>query len=372
MGERVLLAGGGTGGHLYPALNLASALRRIRPEVRLLLLGAKRGIENHVLPTAGVPYRLLPMEPLYRWQPWRNWRHIFSDPRVAAGLMTVFRDFDPQLVVGTGGYVSAPAVAMGVLRRRRTALQEQNAMPGLATRSLAPFVDQLHLGYPEAGDRLRRGRRTKVFSYGNPVDLHPPEDPFRWPETRVVAVIGGSQGARGLNDLLLRDLEAATSWPADTSLVWVTGPAHRAEVAARIAGLTFAAHIRVVPFVHALGAQLGAVTLAVSRAGAMFCAELAAAGVPAIFVPFPAATADHQRHNALALADAGAARVLEESSVAAGELWNAVVELLREESRLRQMSQAMRERGQPDAAERTARELLRLLSSDGGGDSGAG
>lgn len=372
MGERILLAGGGTGGHLYPSLNLAAALRRASPEVEVLLVGATRGIEARLLPEAGPPYVLLPMEPLYRTEPWRNWRHVPSLPRVGFGLRKAFRDFDPDLVVGTGGYASLPAVALALATGRRTALQEQNAQPGLVTKLLAPFVDQLHLGYPEARHRLRPGRKTEVFAHGNPVAFEAPRDPFPWPEPPVVAVIGGSQGARGLNEIVLRDLEGATSWPGGASLVWSTGPTHRAEVAARVARLPFAERIRVVSFVPGLGAQLDAVTVAVCRAGAMFCAELAAAGVPAVFVPFPAAAAHHQRHNALALAEAGAALVFEEGTLASGELWEVVLGLLREESRLLRMSRAMRARGRPEAADRTARELLRLLSSERGEHGGDG
>ncbi|MFO7588405.1 MAG: glycosyltransferase, partial [Gemmatimonadota bacterium] len=143
------------------------------------------------------------------------------------------------------------------------------------------------------------------------------------------------------------------------------GPAHHAAVAARVAGLPAADRIRTVPYVDELGARLGGVTLAVSRAGAMFCSELAAAGVPAVLVPFPAAAGDHQRHNAAALEAAGAARMLEEGAVAAGELWRAVLELLGEERRLASMASAMRARGRPDAAERIAREVLELAAATG-------
>ncbi len=368
MSERILLAGGGTGGHLYPALNLAGAIRRVRPEANVLLVGAQRGVEAKILPEAGLPYRLLPMEPLYRSRPWRNWRLARSGPAVAAGLRRVFRDFDPQLVVGTGGYASAPALLAGLLSGRPTALQEQNAFPGLVLRSLAPVVNQVHLGYPEAAERLRTGSRTKLFAYGNPVAVDEPSRPFDWPDPPVLGVIGGSQGARGLNQRLLSDLADATDWPEGLSIVWVTGPTHHSEVAAATACLPFAPRIISVPFISGLGAQLSRLTLAVCRSGAMFCSELAVSGVPAVFVPFPAAAADHQWHNALALSDAGAAVVLEERSVRPGELWRTVLRLLRDDERLSLMAGAMRERGRPDAADRTVAELLRLLSSGRGGN----
>ncbi|MFQ5888459.1 MAG: glycosyltransferase [Gemmatimonadota bacterium] len=370
-GPRILLAGGGTGGHLMPALNLAEALRRAEPRAEVLLLGAERGIERAVLPSRGLPYRLLPMQPIYRSRPWRNWRLLGSAPAVVAGLAAVFRELDPELVVGTGGYASGPAVVWGRVGGRRTALQEQNARPGLVTRWLARHVDQLHLGYPEARARLRPGRHTRLFAFGNPVA--PPAgggsgaERFPWPEGRIVALIGGSQGARALNERLLADLAATRTWPEDVRLVWVTGAAHEQEVAARVGEHPWANRIRVVPFIPELGSQLGRLTLAVSRAGAMFLSELAAAGVPAVLVPLPSAAAGHQSENARALEAAGAAVRLEQEELRPGRLWETIVGLLADPARLACMASAMRGRGRPDAAMRIARELLRLAGESRAG-----
>lgn len=391
---RILIAGGGTGGHLYPALNLAAALRKAEPGAEVLLLGARRGVEARVLPETGWPYRLLPLQPLHRSRPWRNWRLLASAPAVVGGLREAFRELDPGLVVGTGGYASGPAVLWGRLTGRRTAIQEQNAEPGLATRLLAPRVDQVHLGHPEAEARLRPGRGTEVFAFGNPV-ARPEGGPrearteFAWPEGRVLLVSGGSQGARGLNRRLLEDLEAAavaapgpsaregpggptpvacpgasraTGWPRGWSMVWLAGPAHAAEVEARAAALPWADRIRVLPFLPDLGARLGAVSLAIARAGAMFVAELAAAGVPAILVPFPAAAGGHQSANARAMAAGGAAAVREEAELAPGELWDLARGLMTDEEERRRMAAAARERGAPEAADRIAAELLRLVA----------
>ncbi|MDT8435493.1 MAG: UDP-N-acetylglucosamine--N-acetylmuramyl-(pentapeptide) pyrophosphoryl-undecaprenol N-acetylglucosamine transferase [Gemmatimonadota bacterium] len=368
-GERFVIAGGGTGGHLVPALNLAAALGRADASARVTVVGAERGIEARVLPESGLSWSLLPMEPLRRSRPWRNWRVAATAPRVLGGLRRLFRDVAPDVVVGTGGYASGPVVLYGILTGRATALQEQNAQPGLVTRWLAPRVDRVYLGYPEAAGRLRPGRRTVVHAWGNPVAPPtagaPDPEEFRWPAGRVVAVIGGSQGARGLNERLLRDLEASDRWPEGVSLVWVAGPAHHAAVADRVERLPVAPRIRVVPWVPDLGRRLTGLTLAIGRAGAMFCAELAAAGVPAVLVPFPAAAADHQRRNAAALADAGAAVLREEERLRDGELWETVTSLLADESRRAAMSRAMAERGRPEAADRIARDLVELAATGG-------
>lgn len=375
MATRILIAGGGTGGHLVPALNLAAALRRVEPGCELLLVGASRGVESRVLPTSGYGFRLLPMQPLRRSRPWENWRLLASLPGVFRGVREAFRSLDPDVVVGTGGYASAPPLAWAIAGRRPTAIQEQNAWPGLVTRLLAAHVDQVHLGYPEAEQRLKAGRATRVEAHGNPVarpaDARPSsEPPFSWPEGRIVLATGGSQGAKGLNDLLLRDLATAASWPSGTTLVWVTGPAHAEAVSAGVRGTPWADRIRVTPWIDGLGAQLGRVDLAIARAGAMFSAELAAAGVPALLVPLPTSAGDHQRHNARALEAAGAALVFEQDNTAPGALWDAVVEILGGPSKREAMSARMAERGRSDAADRIAADLLALAAAHRGGRHG--
>ncbi len=367
---RILLAGGGTGGHLYPALNLAAALRALDPGVALLLVGSRRGIESRVLPERNVPYRLLPMQPIYRSRPWRNLRLLASAPAVGWMVSEIFRSFRPHLVVGTGGYASAPAVAWAVAKRIPTALQEQNAYPGMVTRMLSKRVDQLHLGYPEALRHLSPGAHTEVRSHGNPVALMRDTDRgtvrtasehgYTWPPGRVVLVTGGSQGARGINEALLRSFDSAPDWPQDVSVVWVTGPAHSDAIGKRVSGTRWAKHIDVVPYIEDLGSQLRNVTLTIARAGAMSLAEVTAAGVPAVLVPLPTSAAGHQLANARALANAGAAVVREEDELADGDLWSVAREVLDDPERLAGMATASRERGSPNAALQVAADLLRL------------
>src|SRR5690606_36609472 len=169
----VLFAGGGTGGHLYPALALAEAMKRERADLVVYFVGARRGVEARVLPKQGVPHVLLPFEPLRRDRVWQNWRLVPSAFRSAAGLARLFRRVKPDLVVGTGGYASGPACAWAVLAGVPMALQEQNAWPGLTTRWLSRWARQVHLGFPEAAARLKPGRRTEVFALGNPI--RPPD-----------------------------------------------------------------------------------------------------------------------------------------------------------------------------------------------------
>ncbi|MFV1986456.1 MAG: glycosyltransferase [Gemmatimonadota bacterium] len=362
-GSRVLFAGGGTGGHLYPALNIADAMRRLDPETECFFVGSRRGIESRVLPDSGYPHRLLPLEPVHRAKPWRNWRLAVTAPAVVSGVSEAFRAFRPQLVVGTGGYVSGAALAWARLKGIPIALQEQNAEPGLVTRLMAKHAMQVHLGYPEARSRLDPGPETVVSDSGNPVA--PPDDAapvgvYEWPAGRVLLVVGGSQGARAINEGLLADLEASVDdpWPEDLTIVWIAGRDHADSVSERVAALPAGWRVDVVPFITDLGRQLDQVTLALSRAGAMLVAELCVAGCPALLVPLPTAAANHQTINAEALAEAGAAVSREERDLGPGELWEVCRALLADPARLSKMSEAARARGRPGAAREIAAAML--------------
>ncbi len=369
----MVLAGGGTGGHLYPALNLAEELVRMGGAV-VTLVGAQRGVDREVLPRRGHPYTLLPVEPLYRRRPWRNLRSIWSfgrSLRTAARLLDSFR---PDVVVGTGGYVAAPVLAAAIWRDIPTALQEQNSEPGITTRWFAPRCDQIHLGYPEARERLRPSAKAMVTTYGNPI---------RWRERRptpdearrelglgagpVVLAVGGSQGARPLNEAWVACLQQAGAgglppWPDGVELYWATGPAHYEAVRGELARLGPLPWVRAVAYVEAMDLALAAADLAVSRAGAMALAEMCAWGVPMLLVPLPHAAGDHQRRNAEALAGAGAARVLLQEDLEARpeSLWQAVGDLLANGEARARMAGAARARGRPDAGRRIAEELLEL------------
>lgn len=381
---RVVLAGGGTGGHLYPALNLAEELVRLGAgTVSVKLVGASRGVDAAVLPRRAYPYALLPVEPVYRTRVWRNLRSALSFGASLWIVRRVFREFAPQLVVGTGGYVCGPVLAWALRRGIATVLQEQNRYPGITTRLFARRARQIHLGYPEALQHLRPRPATKVTTYGNPV---------RWPERSpardearralglgsgpVVLAVGGSQGSHALNEALVRcvhgvlegRLPALPALPARAELYWATGPAHYDAVRTRFAPAGTPPWVRLVPYIDEMDLALGAADVAVSRAGAMALAEMCAWGVPMILVPFPHAAGDHQRRNAEALAAAGAAehvpQTLLESDPAA--LWRRITALVSDSERRDAMARAARSRGCPDAARRMAADMLELVSVEAG------
>jgi UDP-N-acetylglucosamine--N-acetylmuramyl-(pentapeptide) pyrophosphoryl-undecaprenol N-acetylglucosamine transferase len=369
----VLFAGGGTGGHLYPAIALADAVRSERPGLPVHFVGAQRGVEASVLPRRGEPHTLLPLLPIFRDRIWRNWRLPLSSTRTFARLAGLFRSFRPELVVGTGGYASGPAGLFAVLRGVPLALQEQNSSPGFTTRLLARWARQVHLGFPEAARQLKPGRRTRILSLGNPI--RPPDPTLDRAASRqlfglgagatVLLVVGGSQGARNVNEFLLNALrgvkEGRAARPADLEILWATGPSHIESVAGRLSSLGIGAWVKAVGYIEDMPRALAAADIALSRAGAMATAELLAWGVPTVLVPLPTAAANHQLHNARALEAAGAAVCLEEAGLSPDQLWSAITDLVENADRRSAMAAAARDRARPHAARDIARELLTLL-----------
>lgn len=378
-GPRILFAGGGTGGHLYPALALAEAFQRRDDAAQVHFVGAQRGIEARVLPERGVPHTLLPAEPIRRSQPWQNWRLLPSFAGSVRGLRRLFRDFQPDLVVGTGGYASGPVGAWALLNRVPLALQEQNSFPGVTTRMLARRARQIHLAFPEAQEHLRPGPRTEIVFSGNPIQ--PPDPSIDPAESRrhfglwegpVVLVTGGSQGARAINEALLADLQGVAagrlgSPPDGMQILWATGPAHFKSIQSRLAEINLGDWVKIIPYIQEMPLAQACSDAAISRAGAMALAELCAWGIPSILIPLPSAAANHQHHNAVALADAGAAVLLPESDLRFGRLWQELVQLLGDSARREAMASRARSRGQPDAAAEIVADLSRLLHSSADG-----
>jgi UDP-N-acetylglucosamine--N-acetylmuramyl-(pentapeptide) pyrophosphoryl-undecaprenol N-acetylglucosamine transferase len=356
---RILIAGGGTGGHLMPALALARAAADAGHEP--VLVGAQRGLEAEILPRQPFRFHLLPMEPLYRRAWWRNLRWPVIAVRAWRAVGRVLAQERPALVIGTGGYAAAPVVWRAQRAGIPTALQEANAFPGLATRLLARGARQIHLAFPEARAHLKVGAATEVWVTGNPVRPPEPGDriealaQFGLPSERpTVLVIGGSQGARALNEAVAGAL--ALGALSGINVLWGTGLAHYA----RYRDLEVPGRVVVHGFIDPIAPAYRAADLVVSRAGSTV-AELCAWGKASVLVPLPTAAADHQMFNARALADAHAAVLLPEAELSPQSLAAVVTSLVADPRRLASLAAAARGRGHPDAARTIMSEILTLV-----------
>ena len=359
----VLIAGGGTGGHLMPALAIATALQEQAPEVEPVLIGATRGVEARILPTRDFRFHLLPTEPIYRRAWWRNFRWPFVAGRLLREVGRVFDTERPAAVLGTGGYASGPVVWWAARHGIPTAIQEQNAYPGLATRWLSRRVRHVYLGLPEAQRLLQFGQNTKVFDTGNPIV---PPIPGRRSAAAakfgldgarpVVLVTGGSQGARAINQAVAGWLDAGG--PGNAVLIWVTGRGTYDE----FARYHRPPEVQVLDFLDPMGDGYAVADLVVSRAGMITVAELCAWGLPNILVPLPTAAADHQSHNARVLAASGASLMLPQAELTPDRLRDVITGLLGDQARRKQMGERALARGRPQAAREIVSNLLTLIS----------
>jgi UDP-N-acetylglucosamine--N-acetylmuramyl-(pentapeptide) pyrophosphoryl-undecaprenol N-acetylglucosamine transferase len=359
----VLIAGGGTGGHLMPALAIAAALQEQASEIEPVLIGATRGVEARILPSRDFRFHLLPTEPIYRRAWWRNFRWPFVAGRLLREVGRVFETERPAAVLGTGGYASGPVVWWAARHGVPTAIQEQNAYPGLASRWLSRRVRHVYLGLPEARRLLRFGPNTSVFDTGNPIT--PPAPGRRSAAAAkfglggarpVVLVTGGSQGAHAINRAVAGWLDGGG--PGNADLIWVTGRGTYDE----FARYHRPPQVQVVDFLDPMGDGYAVADLVVSRAGMITVAELCAWGLPNILVPLPTAAADHQTYNAKVLVASGASLLLPQTELTPDHLGEVVTALLSDPVRRKQMGEQALARGRPQAAREIVSNLLTLIS----------
>jgi UDP-N-acetylglucosamine--N-acetylmuramyl-(pentapeptide) pyrophosphoryl-undecaprenol N-acetylglucosamine transferase len=348
----VLIAAGGTGGHLFPGLAVADEIVRRDPAARVVFAGTPKGLESRLVPRAGYALELLPILPLNGVGLARMLKGLLALPwglLRSAGLVLRLR---PAAVLGIGGYAGGPVTLLAALLGVRAVILEPNASPGFTNRVLRPFARAAACAYEEA----RAAFGPKGVLTGNPVRggfAALPRKEHR--EPLALLAFGGSQGSRVLNRALVAALPHLPG-AERLRIVHQTGPAMRDEVEAtyRAAGR----EAEVLPFLDDMERRFGEADLVVSRSGATTCAELTVAGKAAILVPFALAADDHQRTNARALAAAGAAVVLEEKDLSGESLAAAVRALVLEPARIAAMEEAARRIGRPDAAARVADLLL--------------
>jgi UDP-N-acetylglucosamine--N-acetylmuramyl-(pentapeptide) pyrophosphoryl-undecaprenol N-acetylglucosamine transferase len=351
----VVLAGGGTGGHLFPGLALAEALREARPDAEVLFLGSDDGIEVRELPKHGLALKALPSVKAAR---------LSALPRAAVNLARSYlrarraiRRFGAEALVALGGYGAvAPALAARTLRVPVVAL-EQNAIPGRATRLVARWSEEVHLSFADAASAVRA--RGRVLVTGNPVRRAVLESAGAPDEARdTILVLGGSQGARRLNELAAAALRRLAPRVRGLKAVVLAGPAWEEEARRLAAGCGM--EVTVTGFSDAMHELYARARAAISRAGATAVAELACAGIPAVLVPFPFAKDDHQTANARVLERDGGSVVFAEKDLTPEALADALEGLLADPARREAMREGLRRSARPRARATVAASVLAL------------
>lgn len=351
----LVFAGGGTGGHVYPMIAVAEAVRRLAPAVRIVFVGTERGIEARAVPKSGHELELMRVLPLRGGGVLGFVRGVGRAAMALGDGRRLVRRLEPSAVLSVGGYAAGPVSLAAWTLGVPLAVLEPNSVIGLANRLVAPLARRAYLAFPEAE---RHFRRDRVLRAGVP--LRPgfvPAAPEAPGERVRVLVLGGSQGAKALNEAMPR---AVAKLGGRVEVVHQSGAAGADEVRRLYAELGVGSHASVVPFIDDMPAALARADLVVGRSGAGALSEMCAVGRPGLLVPYPFAAGDHQRVNAEALVKAGAARAVPNKDADPERLAREIGELAGDRALLARMADAARAIGRPMAAETIARDLLSL------------
>lgn len=366
---KIIVSGGGTGGHIYPALTLIDAIKSKRPDAEFLYVGTEKGLEADIVPKAGINFTALKLEGGFE-------RRFTAEniSRAANAIWSIKRasdiikKFKPNAVVGTGGYVCGPILLAASLMKVPTLIQEQNAVAGVTNKILSRFVDKIAVG---THDALKNFPASKTIYTGNPIrravlDAKKSDGlkEFNFTDDLpIVLISGGSRGARSINNAMIDVLKLAAE-KKSAQFLHVTGKGEFDSVTKKLhdAGLTLdEPNIKVVPYLYNMPRAMAMADLAIFRAGATGLAELTARGVPAILIPYPYAAENHQEFNARSLVEAGAARMILNKDLTAEILSAQLDELLSSPEKLKSMAAASLSLGKPNATDEIANLILELI-----------
>ncbi len=352
---KIVVSGGGTGGHIYPALALIKEIRKLNPSAEFLYIGTEKGLESNIVTREGIPFKTIHITGFKRKLSFENIKTITRFLKGVQDSKKFIKEFKPDVVIGTGGYVCGPVVYAASKLHIPTIIHEQNSIPGLTNKFLSRYVDKVAICFEEAGQFFPK---EKVILTGNPrasevID----KDGSKGRESvglnssqKSVLLVGGSRGAKPLNDAFLSALSEVKE--KNYQFLYVTGEVHYDNVLNRVKAVGNPDNVIIRPFIHNMPDVLAGVDLVVARAGATTLAELTALGLPSILVPSPYVTNNHQEKNARSLSDKGAAILRLERDLTGSQLIKDIDSILLNPLKLEEMKKASSEIGIPDAASR--------------------
>ena len=360
---RVIISGGGTGGHIFPAVSIANAIKALRPDAKILFVGALGRMEMQRVPAAGYEIKGLPICGFDRKNLLKNFKVLYKIWKSQRMAKQIIKDFQPQVAVGVGGYASGPtlnkAAAMGI----PCLIQEQNSYAGVTNKLLAKKAEKICVAY-EGMERFFPAE--KIILTGNPVrqalldTTISREDAIKSfgldPTNKTILLVGGSLGARTINESVLQHLDLVKS--SDVQFIWQTGKYYSAAIAEQLKGQDIP-NLKVTDFISDMGAAYKAADLVISRAGASSISEFCLIGKPVILVPSPNVAEDHQTKNALALSTRSAAIYVKDAEAPA-TLLELAVKTVNDGAKLKSLSENVLKLALPDSAEIIAKEVIKL------------
>ncbi|WP_043933421.1 undecaprenyldiphospho-muramoylpentapeptide beta-N-acetylglucosaminyltransferase [Bacillus sp. EB01] len=362
---KIAISGGGTGGHIYPALALVREIQKKDPDAEFLYIGTEKGLESTLVPRENIPFASIHITGFKRKLSFENIKTVWRFLTGVKKSKAILKEFKPDIVIGTGGYVCGPVVYAASKLKIPTVIHEQNSLPGLTNKFLSRYVNKIAICFEEAASFFPK---EKVVFTGNPrasevlgrdgikgrlstgLKLGMP----------AVLIFGGSRGARPINEAVVQSLGEFASKPYQ--VLYVTGDVHYEDVRKEAELLGSPDNVIIKPFIHNMPDVLAGVDLVVSRAGATTLAELTSLGIPAILIPSPYVTDNHQEKNALSLSDKGAAELLAEKELSGKKLVSTIDSITLNKEKLTAMAKEARKLGVQDAAERLYKVMRDLVS----------
>lgn len=352
---KIAVSGGGTGGHIYPALALIREIQKKDQNVEFLYIGTEKGLESKLVPRENIPFKSIHITGFKRKISFENVKTVFRFLKGVRDSKKMLKEFNPDVVIGTGGYVCGPVVYAAAKMGIPTIVHEQNSIPGLTNKFLSRYVDKIAICFEEAREFFPE---QKVVLTGNPRASEVlGQDGIKGRlsaglklKVPTVLIFGGSRGARPINDAVVKSLTELSS--KSYQVLYVTGDVHFEEVQKEVELVGNPENVIIKPFIHNMPEVLAGVDLTVSRAGATTLAELTSLGIPSILIPSPYVTDNHQEKNARALSENGAARLLLEKDLTGPKLVESIDQILGNEEKLADMKKAAKKLGIPDAARR--------------------
>jgi len=375
---RVLMTGGGTGGHIYPAIAIADRIKKEHKDAEILFVGTERGLEKSIVPKSGYDIKFIKVRGFNRKNVFKNIKVLLELSKAFKDAKYIIKEFKPDIVIGTGGYVCGPVVRTAHKLGVKTYIHEQNALPGLTNKLLEKYVDKIFIGFKEAEKNFRH--KEKIILSGNPVRSefgHLDKAECRRKlgisdKDFVILAFGGSGGAGALNKEILNVIKTLNEYP-EVSIFFGTGRVYYESVISELKaqGIRLSDKIKVLEYIENIQNYLGASDLVISRAGALTIAEITICGKASILIPSPNVTGNHQYFNAKAISETGGAILIQEKNLDEKKVIKAVKMLMADRNKLEKMETASKSCAHETATEIIHEAIINDLKqfSRGGNDS---
>lgn len=367
---KVLLSGGGTGGHVYPAIAIANKIKEEHPEAEIVFVGTEKGIESEIVPKYGYELKTVTVQGFKRKIDFDNVKRVFKLFKGLEESRRVVKKFKPDVVIGTGGYVSGPVLFNAAMSKIPTVVHEQNSFPGVTNKILAKMVTTVLTSFEDSHERFPEGTREKLVLTGNPVrkeilvarkgisrkKIGIAED------KKMVLCYGGSGGSEEINEAM--KLVIKNMVKDDVAFIFATGKYYYEEFMKSIEGISLKPYQKVVPYLEDMANALAASDLVIGSAGAISLAEITALGKPSIIIPKAYTAENHQEYNARSIEEKGAGIAILEKNLTPESLNNAVFKLLGDKEALSNMANASKEIGKPESIDLIYSEVIKIYNSN--------